>query len=65
MVYIDLLVDLEFIEEYSKALYIPGEKEFLYVLTSQTQSHQLITIWCGEWRPRTDLLVKVILNFSQ
>ena len=28
MVYIDLLVDLEFIEEYSKALYIPGEKEY-------------------------------------
>jgi uncharacterized 2Fe-2S/4Fe-4S cluster protein (DUF4445 family) len=28
MVYIDLLVDLEFIEEYSKALYLPGEKEY-------------------------------------
>jgi len=28
MVYIDLLVDLEFIEEYSKALYIPGDKEY-------------------------------------
>jgi len=28
MVYIDLLVDLEFIEEYSKALYIPGAKEY-------------------------------------
>jgi len=28
MVYVDLLVDLEFIEEYSKALYIPGEKEY-------------------------------------
>jgi uncharacterized 2Fe-2S/4Fe-4S cluster protein (DUF4445 family) len=28
MVYIDLLVDIEFIEEYSKALYIPGDKEY-------------------------------------
>jgi uncharacterized 2Fe-2S/4Fe-4S cluster protein (DUF4445 family) len=28
MVYIDLLVDLEFIDEYSKALYIPGDKEY-------------------------------------
>ncbi len=28
MVYIDLLVDLEFIEEYSKALYIPGDKDY-------------------------------------
>ena len=28
MVYIDLLVDLEFIDEYSKALYMPGEKEY-------------------------------------
>ncbi|MFC1802477.1 ASKHA domain-containing protein [Thermoproteota archaeon] len=28
MVYVDLLVDLEFIDEYSKALYIPGEKEY-------------------------------------
>ena len=28
MVYVDLLVDLEFIEEYSKALYVPGEKEY-------------------------------------
>jgi len=28
MVYVDLLVDLEFIEEYSKALYIPGDKEY-------------------------------------
>jgi uncharacterized 2Fe-2S/4Fe-4S cluster protein (DUF4445 family) len=28
MVYIDLLVDLEFIDEYSKALYIPGAKEY-------------------------------------
>jgi uncharacterized 2Fe-2S/4Fe-4S cluster protein (DUF4445 family) len=27
-VYIDLLVDVEFIEEYSKALYIPGAKEY-------------------------------------
>ena len=28
MVYVDLLVDAEFIEEYSKALYIPGAKEY-------------------------------------
>ena len=28
MVYVDLLVDVEFIEEYSKALYIPGAKEY-------------------------------------
>ena len=28
MVYVDLLVDLEFIEEYSKALYVPGDKEY-------------------------------------
>jgi uncharacterized 2Fe-2S/4Fe-4S cluster protein (DUF4445 family) len=28
MVYVDLLVDVEFIEEYSKALYIPGDKEY-------------------------------------
>ena len=28
MVYIDLLVDLEFIDEYSKALYVPGDKEY-------------------------------------
>ncbi len=28
MVYVDLLVDLEFIEEYSKALYIPGDKAY-------------------------------------
>jgi uncharacterized 2Fe-2S/4Fe-4S cluster protein (DUF4445 family) len=28
MVYIDLLVDADFIEEYSAALYIPGKKEF-------------------------------------
>jgi uncharacterized 2Fe-2S/4Fe-4S cluster protein (DUF4445 family) len=27
-VYIDLLVDVEFMEEYSKALYIPGAKEY-------------------------------------
>jgi uncharacterized 2Fe-2S/4Fe-4S cluster protein (DUF4445 family) len=27
MVYIDLLVDIDFIEEYSSALYIPGKKE--------------------------------------
>jgi uncharacterized 2Fe-2S/4Fe-4S cluster protein (DUF4445 family) len=28
MVYIDLLVDADFIEEYSAALYIPGKKEY-------------------------------------
>lgn len=28
MVYVDLLVDIEFIEEYSRALYIPGAKEY-------------------------------------
>lgn len=28
MVYIDLILDSEFIEEYSKALYIPGDKEY-------------------------------------
>ncbi|MFH2112755.1 MAG: ASKHA domain-containing protein [Candidatus Bathyarchaeota archaeon] len=28
MVYVDLLVDVEFIEEYSKALYLPGDKEY-------------------------------------
>ena len=28
MVYVDLLVDLEFIDEYSKALYIPGAQEY-------------------------------------
>lgn len=28
MVYVDLLVDLEFIDEYSKALYVPGDKEY-------------------------------------
>lgn len=33
MVYIDLLVDLEFIEEYSKALYIPGDKEYFPTLS--------------------------------
>jgi uncharacterized 2Fe-2S/4Fe-4S cluster protein (DUF4445 family) len=27
-VYIDLLVDIEFMDEYSKALYIPGAKEY-------------------------------------
>ena len=27
-VYIDLIVDVEFMEEYSKALYIPGDKEY-------------------------------------
>ena len=27
-VYIDLLVDVEFMEEYSRALYIPGAKEY-------------------------------------
>ncbi len=28
MVYIDLLVDVEFTERYSEAIYIPGKKEF-------------------------------------
>jgi len=28
MVYVDLIVDVEFMEEYSKALYIPGDKEY-------------------------------------
>jgi uncharacterized 2Fe-2S/4Fe-4S cluster protein (DUF4445 family) len=28
MVYIDLLVDADFIEEYTAALYIPGKKEY-------------------------------------
>jgi len=28
MVYVDLLVDVEFIDEYSKALYVPGDKEY-------------------------------------
>jgi uncharacterized 2Fe-2S/4Fe-4S cluster protein (DUF4445 family) len=28
MVYVDLLIDLEFIDEYSKALYVPGSKEY-------------------------------------
>jgi len=28
MVYIDLLVDVEFMEEYSRALYVPGAKEY-------------------------------------
>ena len=28
MVYVDLILDSEFIEEYSKALYIPGDKEY-------------------------------------
>ena len=28
MVYIDLIVDVEFMEEYSKALYIPGDNEY-------------------------------------
>jgi uncharacterized 2Fe-2S/4Fe-4S cluster protein (DUF4445 family) len=27
-VYIDLLVDVEFMEEYSRALYLPGAKEY-------------------------------------
>ncbi|RLG97041.1 ferredoxin, partial [Candidatus Bathyarchaeota archaeon] len=34
MVYIDLLVDLEFIDEYSKALYIPGDKEYFPTLSN-------------------------------
>lgn len=33
MVYIDLLVDLEFIDEYSKALYIPGDAEYFPTLS--------------------------------
>jgi uncharacterized 2Fe-2S/4Fe-4S cluster protein (DUF4445 family) len=33
MVYIDLLVDLEFIDEYSKALYIPGDKMYFPTLS--------------------------------
>jgi uncharacterized 2Fe-2S/4Fe-4S cluster protein (DUF4445 family) len=28
MVYIDLLVDADFIEEYTAALHIPGKKEY-------------------------------------
>jgi len=28
MVYIDLLVDVDFNEEYSAAIYIPGKREF-------------------------------------
>jgi uncharacterized 2Fe-2S/4Fe-4S cluster protein (DUF4445 family) len=28
MVYIDLLIDMEFMEEYSSALYIPGNKKY-------------------------------------
>jgi uncharacterized 2Fe-2S/4Fe-4S cluster protein (DUF4445 family) len=28
MVYIDLLIDADFIEEYSAALHIPGKKEY-------------------------------------
>ena len=28
MVYIDLLIDADFIEEYSAAVYIPGKKEY-------------------------------------
>jgi uncharacterized 2Fe-2S/4Fe-4S cluster protein (DUF4445 family) len=27
-VYVDLLVDVEFMEEYSRALYLPGAKEY-------------------------------------
>lgn len=33
MVYVDLLVDIEFIDEYSKALYLPGAKEYFPSLT--------------------------------
>jgi uncharacterized 2Fe-2S/4Fe-4S cluster protein (DUF4445 family) len=32
MVYVDLLVDLEFIDEYSKALYVPGSKDYFPTL---------------------------------
>ena len=28
MVYIDLLVDVDFVDEYSAAIYIPGKREF-------------------------------------
>ncbi|UCE15677.1 MAG: DUF4445 domain-containing protein [Candidatus Bathyarchaeota archaeon] len=34
MVYIDLLVDVEFTEKYSEAIYIPGKKEFFPSSTS-------------------------------
>ena len=33
MVYVDLLVDIDFIEEYSKALYVPGAKDYYPTLT--------------------------------
>jgi uncharacterized 2Fe-2S/4Fe-4S cluster protein (DUF4445 family) len=33
MVYVDLLVDVEFIDEYSKALYVPGAKDYFPTLT--------------------------------
>ena len=41
MVYIDLLVDVDFIEEYSAAIYIPGKREFYptYYSKHKTFSH--------------------------
>jgi uncharacterized 2Fe-2S/4Fe-4S cluster protein (DUF4445 family) len=33
MVYVDLLVDIDFIEEYSKALYVPGAKDYFPTFT--------------------------------
>ena len=40
MVYIDLLIDVDFIEEYSAAIYIPGKREFYPTYYSQ---HKLPT----------------------
>ena len=40
MVYVDLLVDNEFIEEYSKALYIPGDKEYFPSLSKTNSLNQ-------------------------
>ena len=33
MVYVDLLVDIEFIDEYSMALYLPGAKKYFPTLS--------------------------------
>jgi len=33
MVYVDLLVDIEFIDEYSMALYLPGAKQYFPTLS--------------------------------
>ena len=41
MVYIDLLVDLEFINEYSKALYIPGDKAYFPTLSNPEKPRRL------------------------